>query len=153
MKTWLKVTLAVILALVVLAGAGAAGYRLGLSQNPEVLKQLAELRAQRYSQMQKVTPPQALSQQGQNNDAPKQFVNPRGQGFDPHSRFDRRPDFWSGMFFFPLLGLIKWAALGALVWFGYRYVKNSGWKLVREGQPAQTGVTSAPAEEQNQNGA
>jgi hypothetical protein len=146
-KKWLWITLASILTLVVLTGVAAAGYRLGLTQNPEFIKQMAELRAQRVSQFQKPAQnlaPQQNVPQGQNQQQgvpqgqmPAQGFSPRddfGRGFDPHSNFERgsdrgfdgRDDFIS-----PLFGLIRLAVLAALVWFGYKYVQNSGWKLVK----------------------
>jgi hypothetical protein len=190
-KKWLWVTLVSILTLVVLTGVAAAGYRLGLSQNPAVIQQFAQMRAQRFSQFQnqsgKPVNPQGQGnapQQNQNNNSapapqqnaqgqgnvPQQFppngmMNPgwqqgfdqRGnfnQGFDPRSnfnrgfdRFDRRDNRGRDGFASPLFGLIHLLILGALIWFGYKYAKNSGWKLVREvPQPASPVAESAPIE-------
>jgi predicted negative regulator of RcsB-dependent stress response len=133
-KKWLWITLVSILTLVILAGVGAAGYRLGLTQNPAVIQQLADLRAQRLSQL----PNQGANQMPKGNG---NGISPQEQGFNPHSNFDRGNDRGRGFdrrdgFASPLFGLIHLIILGALVWFGYKYIKNSGWKLVREVPPA-----------------
>jgi hypothetical protein len=142
-KKWLWIALASILTLVVLAGVGAAGYRLGLTQNPAVIQQFAELRAQRAEQFQK----QNAGQLPQQNDKTFDPRSGDGRGFDPHSKFDRRDDRGRGGS--PFFGFFHLIVLGALLWFGYRYAKNSGWKLVRETpQPAPPVVQSAPVEDE-----
>jgi hypothetical protein len=51
----------------------------------------------------------------------------QGQGFDNRGG-DRR----GGMSFFPpIFGLIHLVVLGLLIWLGYKFVKNSGWRLTR----------------------
>ncbi len=128
MNKWLKITLIALLTLAVLSGVALAGYRLGLTQNPEVIQKLADLRAQRLEQFQKQF----------ENGLPGKGL---GRGNNPHGfapgltrEFKRGRGGFS--FFSPLWGLIKLALLGALLWFGYQYAKNSGWKLVKETPPA-----------------
>lgn len=161
-KKWLWITLITILTIVALVGVGFAGYRLGLTQNPAVIKQLAELRTQRFNQMQKQNnqAPNANIPQGK---APYQMwngQNPRMQGFDQRGNFQRGfdPRFESGRgfdrghrsgFFSPLFGLVHLVILGALLWFGYKFIKNSGWKLVKV-SPAPT-VEQAPKSEEPKN--
>lgn len=145
-KKWIWISLAALLTLVVLVAVAGAGFRLGMTQNPAFIQQREELRAQRLNQMQK----QDTNQESKSND---RMFNPHMQGFDPRgnsgrgfdSRFqsDRGFDRGRGGFFPPLFGLIHLVILGALIWFGYKYVKNSGWKLVREVQPVP--VVSEPA--------
>lgn len=168
MNKWLKITLISLLTLVVLLGVGAAGYRLGLTQNPEVIQKLADLRAQRYAQWQQAAPQQQQQQNGatqQGQDAlPQQpqrldgKINPHGQidprgdfnrNYDPRAQFDRRDGGRDRSFGVPFFGLLQWIILGAAIWFGYKYVKNSGWKLVREvPQPAPPVAAPAAAEEE-----
>ena len=135
-KKWLWITLISILTLIVLAGVGLAGYRVGLTQNPAVIKQLAELRAQRAEQFQRQNPGQ-LPQWNDKAADPRDHFNQR---YDPriqsNRRFDRGRDFAERGRFSPLLGLLHLIILGALFWFGYKWIKNSGWKLVRETQLA-----------------
>ena len=139
-KKWLWITLSVLLTLVVLAGVGAAGYRLGLTQNPAFIKQMAELRAQRQPKIEKQKPGQPPQQNDQAFDPRMQGVNPQndfGRGFDRgyEHGFDRGHDRGRGES--PLFGLLHLIVIGALLWFAYKYAKNSGWKLVRETpQPA-----------------
>ena len=68
--------------------------------------------------------------------------NSRNQGFDRqgnnrgnergNDRRDGGRDFFS-----PIFGLIHLAILGLLIWFGYKMVKKSGWRITR--------VAAAPA--------
>ncbi|MDD2921697.1 MAG: hypothetical protein PHQ36_05360 [Anaerolineales bacterium] len=155
-KKWLWITLTVLLTLVVLAGVAAAGFRLGMTQNATFLPR-QDFRAQRLQDAnpggQMVNP----HAQGFDPAPPNGWMeNPRAQGFNPRNNpmrgfndgrnFDRR-----GGFFPPLFGFLRLLAFGALIWLGYKLVKNSGWKLVREAQPSAAVGESAPpnAEEKN----
>lgn len=154
MKTnkWLRITLMTLLALVAVGSAALAGYRVGVSQNPQVVQQLMQWRALRYS---RVLPPQALApaapqadgqiQPQQQTQVVPQEWKPRVPGFNPRgfdqraprARFDRRDRF------FPFPNLLTLALLAAVIWLSYQYAKASGWKLVRE-----TPQSAAPAEPQ-----
>lgn len=168
MKTnkWLRITLTALLTLVVLGATAFAGYRLGISQNPQVIQQIMQWRALRYSRMVPFVPQAAdgsqVSPQAQQGNAPQQNpngwtynphapgFNPRGGfdgGFSPRARFDRRDDFGRGGFF-PFPNLLTLALLAALIWLGYKYAKNSGWKIVRE-----TPQGAAPVAEEKQDAA
>jgi cytoskeletal protein RodZ len=71
------------------------------------------------------------------NSAPKAMQeNSRDRGFN--NNFNERRD---GGFSFlsPIFGLIRLAVLGLLLWIGYKFVKNSGWRLTR------TQASAAPA--------
>lgn len=118
---WLWRTLAVLLSLVILAGVGFAGFRMGVMQG-------ANLPADGTT-----------------------FILNHGRGFDGdmvksksdfgahgrndgRSNFDRRGDFDRRSGFSPfgfVFGLVKLTVFAGLVWLGYRFVKNSGWKLVK----------------------
>lgn len=131
-KKWLTYTLGILLTFVVLAAVGGFGYRLGVTQSASFAKLTdgATARAPFFA---------------------------HGDGFDgnfnkgdwgrPSHGFDRggvdRGDFHGG-FFSPILGLIRLVVLGALVWLGYKLVKNSGWKLVK----ANASESAAPVTEQ-----
>ena len=152
-KKWLWGILITLLTIVVLAGAGFAGYRLGLTQNPAVIKQLVELRAQKFNQMQDQTGKALNPQQNPYNGAYNPHIrgfDQRGnyaQGFDQRSQFNRRDNRGRDGFASPLFGLVHLIILGALLWLVYKFVKNSGWKLVREVQPAPVVSEAASTEE------
>lgn len=129
-KKWLWITLTALLTIVVLTAVAGAGFRYGITQSEAFVK------------MQEARMQQRLAQ---SPNADGKAINPHMQGFDQHGnsghgfeqRFkdNRGFDRGRGGFGSPLFGLIHLAILGALIWFGYKYVKNSGWKLVREAQP------------------
>ncbi len=144
-KKWLWITLSVLLTLVVLVGVAGAGFRYGVMQSPAFVKMQEARMQQKLAQ-----PPK---QQAQNFDQKPNGRNPQMQGFDQHGNFghgfDQHRGFNRGRggFGSPLFGLIHLLILGALLWFGYKYVKNSGWKLVREAQPAPVANQPASVEE------
>ena len=120
---WLWRILAVILTLVVLAGVGFAGFRVGLVQG-------ADLSAEELATI--------FSHGGgtQFNDDSSKTGNSsgfdQGHGFDHGHGFEGRGFDRDGFSFFsPLFGLLRLAVLGGLIWLGYRFVKNSGWRLVK----------------------
>lgn len=119
MKNWIKYTLGILITLVILAAVGGAGFMFGARQSGTFVHPMMNGSAQSF-----------------------------GNGFDPHQGMNGGRDFHNfgrgydrggfGGFFSPLFGLIKLAVLAALGWIGYRFIKNSGWKLTRE-------TASAPA--------
>lgn len=153
-KKWLKVTLIVLLALVALGAAAGVGFRVGVMQSGNIAQRI-NARAQGANQLpngKTVT----IDPQAPNG----WMMNPHGQGFDPRNNpgreFDQRGgpnrgfDRGRGEFGSPLFDLFHLIILGALLWFGYKYVKNSGWKLVREAKPAAVVSESVnAAEEEN----
>jgi len=134
MKTnkWLWRTLAVLLVLVVMAGVGFAGYRMGIMQG-------ANLTA--------------------NGTA---FMFTHGRGFDggmmrggfDHPGFSYgRADFGGRGGFSPfgfIFGLVRLAVFAGLIWLGYHLVKNSGWKLVKTEAAAAPSVQDSESKDQAQ---
>lgn len=131
MKQWIKYTLGILLTLVILAAVAGTGYMFGARQSGATFVHPM------------MNPGQAF-----------------GNGFDPHHQgmsvgrdmhnFGRGYDRSGfGGFLSPVFGLIKLAVLAAMGWIGYKFIKNSGWKLTRETAPVAARVDSAqeaPAE-------
>lgn len=150
MKTnkWLRIALTALLTLIVLGGVAFAGYRVGVTQNPQVVQQWMQWRALRSSRLLPPALPQGNApaapqttdgQQAQPQQQgvaplpqnPKNWkMNPRAERFDPRDKFNDRFDRRDG--FFPFPNLLTLILLAALLWLGYKYAKSSGWKLVRE---------------------
>ena len=133
---WIWRILAVILTLVVLAGVGFAGFRVGLVQG-------AGLSAQELA---------AIFDHGRSarfdSDAPKEGGFDHGHGFVSGHDFDGRGFDRGGFSFFSsLFGLLRLAVLGGLVWLGYRFVKNSGWRVVKAETTAPVAEVPAADEE------
>lgn len=119
---WIWRILAVLLALVVLAGVGFAGFRIGM--------------------MQSVNLPDGMNFGWHSFDgnSPHGFSHDM-RGFDHGRDFGGRGGF---SFFSPIFGLIRLAVLGGLIWLGYTLVKRSGWRLVNVNS-AQASSAPAPA--------
>ena len=114
---WIWWTLTILLTLVVLAGVGFAGFRMGVVQGAN------------------------LTAEGATS-----FMFHHGRGFDNGMMQDdfgmRSFDHGRGgfSFFSPLFGLLRLVVLGGLIWLGYTFVKRSGWRVVK------TAPASAPVE-------
>ena len=110
-KKWLWWALTIVLTLIVLAGVGFAGFRVGIAQAvnlPDVMSFM-----------------HGHARGFDGNDMHNDFG---GRGFDHGGRnFGGRGGF---SFFSPLFGLIRLAVLGGLIWLGYTFVKRSGWRVV-----------------------
>jgi hypothetical protein len=137
-KKWLSYTLGILLTLIVLVAVGAAGFRIGAMQNNTFAHPMMNGAGPNF-------------ERGFGNGQMPNF-HPQGfEGRDFHGRgFDRGERMERGGFFPPIFGLIKLAVLAALLWFGFKLIKNSGWKLTREAAsvPAPAPVVSeAPAAE------
>jgi hypothetical protein len=132
-KKWVTYTLAVLLTLIVLVAVGFAGFRVGMMQNVSLAGNMPFIGHMRGfdNDTNKQGNNNANGQQGFGN--PHNFGNQRG--FDDQRGFNQRGGFGRGGgrggFFSPIFGLIKLVVLGALLWLGYKLVKNSGWKLVK----------------------
>jgi hypothetical protein len=134
MKTrkWIWWTLTTILTIVVLGFTGMAGYRVGLMQGTRVAQTVLQSRNAdgKATTGQWQMPPQMRGPGGNTfgNFHGQDFG--RGQSFDGRNfnRFDRRVGF---PFFAPLFGLLSLAVLALLIWLGYKFAKNSGWRLTR----------------------
>lgn len=128
-KKWLNYTLGILFSLIALAAVGMAGFRAGMMQTIPFGRMAFDHNFENNgSVMQGVNPTDGTTN-GNNFGSNPKFMqgNMRGQEFD-HRGFDRRGrmSVFGGLF-----GLIHFAILALLLWFGYKLVKNSGWKLVR----------------------
>jgi hypothetical protein len=163
-RKWLTYTVGVLLTLVVLAVVGAAGFRIGMTQNasfarPAFARNIgdAPLAMQGNSQnndgvqqgnSQKDNGNQSAQGNFRDNGGPQAMQgNSRNQGFDNRGG-DRRG---GGMpFFAPIFGLIRLAVLGLLLWVVYKLVQKSGWRITRvqaSPVPVATETSSAEVEE------
>ncbi len=119
---WIRVTLTVLLTLIVLVGVAGVSFRMGAMQNTAFAGN-DERMAQNFQSFGHM--------QGFDENFKKQRMM---QGFD-HGDLGRG----RGGFISPLFGLVKLAVLGSLLWLGFKFVKNSGWRITREtAQPAPT---------------
>lgn len=134
-KKWLTYTIGILLTLVVMVAVAGAGFRVGMSQSGT------------FDRAAFAHDFDGSPRTMQGND---QTTDPHGMrsSFQDHGKqqftqgFDGRGNNRGGMpFGSPLFGLIRIAVLGLLAWAGYKFVKNSGWKLTRE----QAAPAPAPA--------
>lgn len=110
-KKWIWWTLTIVLTLIVLAGVGFAGFRVGVLQAVNLPDDMSFMHGH------------ARGFDG--NDMHNGFG---GKGFDHGGRdFGGRSGF---PFFSPLFGLLHLAVIGGLIWLGYTFVKRSGWRVV-----------------------
>ncbi len=119
-KKWLMYTLGILLTLIVLAVVGGVGFRIGAMQNNTFV----------HPMMNGAGP---AFERGFGNGQMPNF-HPQGfEGRDFHDRgFERGQRGGRGGFFSPIFGLLHLIVLGALLWFGYKFIKNSGWRLTRD---------------------
>lgn len=121
---WLTYTLGILLTLIVLAGVGAAGYRIGAAQNGEFI----------HPMMNGTAP--TFRHEFDSGRPPMLGGNIHNQGFDGRGFGERGFGRGGFPFFSPIFGLIRLAALGLLLWGGYKLIQNSGWRLTRVTAPA-----------------
>lgn len=112
-KKWLTYTLGIVLTVIVLAAVGGAGFRMGVIQSASF----------------------ANLTDGQSARAPF-FAHGMDGNFDQMERGNMSRGFDHGRGrdrggFSPIFGLLHLIVVGALGWFGYKLIKNSGWKLVK----------------------
>lgn len=132
---WIWRVLAVLLTLVVLAGVGFAGFRVGVVQG-------ANLTADDLSTM--FTHSRGFDGDMMNGG----FGHGRGD-FNGRGHFDGRGDFGGrgGFgFFSPLFGLLRLAVLGGLIWLAYTFIKRSGWRVVNVNASQPVASAAAPVE-------
>jgi hypothetical protein len=109
MKTnkWIWWTLTIVLTLIVLAGVGFAGFRIGAVQAANLPNGMTFMHGYAHG----------FDGNGMHNG----FA---GRGFDHGGR--------GGFGFFgPLFGLLQLAVWGGLIWLGYTLFKRSGWQMVK----------------------
>ena len=130
-KKWIWITLTILLTLVVLVGVAGAGFRMGMMQNFNLMRNANGGPAQ--------FPPF-----GQMHGFERDF-NGRPGG-DPHMMQGYgRGGFAHGRggFLSPLFGLVHLAIFALLVWAGYTLFKKSGWQFVKVTAPAKSEDTPA----------
>jgi hypothetical protein len=150
-KKWLTYTLGILLTIVVLAAVGGAGFRIGMMQNTSFARapfahNFVGVSQPMQGNLQDNSGPHQPTQgdsqnnsgnqsaQGNDNPQPMQRNLPnngRPQGMPGNARFQGFDDHGNMPFFPHIFGLIHLAVLGLLVWLGYKFVKNSGWRIVR----------------------
>ena len=115
-KKWLTYTLGILLTLIVLTAVGGAAFRMGVTQSASFAN---------LTDGQSARAPFFAHGHGMDGDFSKMDRGEFSHGFDRgHGRDGSR-------FFSPIFGLIHIAIFGALAFFGYKLIKNSGWKLVK----------------------
>jgi len=114
MKHWIWKVLGFLLLLVVVAGVGFAGFRIGMMQSANVTAG-ADFQHPNFGHRFN-----GMDGNGNGNNMPQQNF---GHGRD----FGGRGGFRG---FSPIFGLVRLAVLGGLIWLGYTFFKRSGWKLV-----------------------
>jgi hypothetical protein len=119
---WVRWTLTALLTLIVLAGVGGAGFRLGIMQGRNI-----ELRKEG------APPPFAHSQRFGNNEFNKRLGS-NGQDSDHNNRREFNRGFQHGFRrggLLSIFGLIRLAVLGLIIWGGYTLYQRSGWRFVK----------------------
>jgi hypothetical protein len=124
-KKWVTYLLGALLTLIALTVVGVAGFRAGVTQSADEPRMGMGERPAFNQNVDKNAP----STQGVNPNGNDNFDGtPRGNGFNPRGfdRGHRGMPMMGGLF-----GLIHIVILAAALWFGYKLVRNSGWRLVR----------------------
>jgi hypothetical protein len=114
-KKWLTYTLGIVLTLIVLTAVGGAGFRMGVMQNASFANLTDGSVAQFHS---------FDNYHGMDGDFSRMDGGDFSHGFDRGRGRDRGG-------FSPIFGLFHLIVVGALAFFGYKLIKNSGWKLVK----------------------
>jgi hypothetical protein len=142
-RKWLTYTLGILLTLLVIAGVGMAGFRMGVMQSAKLVRNADGTKEQ--------IQPFGHMRGFENKINNQPGGNPRMmQGFDQggfgRGGFERGRG--GRHFFSPIFSLIHIALLGLLLWFGFKLVKNSGWRLTRT--PAASETPKVEAEEKKE---
>ncbi len=114
-KKWLTYTLGTVLTLIVLTAVGGAGFRMGMMQSASFAN-LTDGSATQFHSFGNT--------HGMDGDFSRMNGGSSSRGFDRGRGGDRGG-------FPPIFGLFHLIVVGALGWFGYKLIKNSGWKLVK----------------------
>ncbi|MCL4269171.1 MAG: hypothetical protein KJZ72_06485 [Anaerolineales bacterium] len=122
---WIGWTLGILLAFIVLAGVGFAGFRFGMMRSIPLADGTFPRWAERFD-----------------GDMPHRFEARdfgRGHHFAMHG-FDR-----GGLrLFSPILWMLRLVVIGGLLWLGFSLFKNSGWRLVNINATQAATVTPTP---------
>lgn len=122
---WIGWTLGILLAFIVLAGVGFAGFRFGMMRSIPLADGTFPRWAERFD-----------------GDMPHRFEARdfgRGHHFAMHG-FDR-----GGLrLFTPILWMLRLVVIGGLIWLGFSLFKNSGWRLVNINATQTATVTPTP---------
>lgn len=149
-KKWLKYTLGILLTLIVLIAVGGAGFRIGVMQSASFTRPAFAHNFDGGPQTMHGNFQGNRNQQGMQGNFFNDKGGPQGMQGNPHNRgFENRSGGHrdGGRFFSPIFGLIRLAVLGLLLWLGYKFVKNSGWRITRaQASPAPT-VSETPSME------
>jgi hypothetical protein len=123
-RKWLTYTLGALLTLIALAVVGMAGFRIGMMQTGDFPRMGIGERPGFNQNVDK----NDHNMQGFNPNGNGNNGTPRGNGFNPRGfdRGHRGMPMMGGLF-----GLVHIAILALLLWFGYKLIQNSGWRLVR----------------------
>ena len=129
-KKWFTYTLGILLTLIVLAVVGGVAFRIGATQNSEFVHPMMNNAGPAFSH--------GFDMPGGN------FHDQEFGGMGFHDRgFDRG----GRSFFSPIFGLVKLAVLGALLWLGFKFVKDSGWRITRETAQPTPAASETPSVE------
>jgi hypothetical protein len=160
-KKWITYTFVTLFTLVALAAVGFAGFRVGVMQSASFAKGMLpfndHMRGFDENNKDQGNEPNNQGNQGQGPNKPQDFGNSKDsgnhKGFDNQRGFERGRGFGhGGGFFGPLFGLIRLIVLGVLLWLGYRFVKNSGWRLVNVNAATTTAAPTVSESVPDENG-
>lgn len=130
MKTnkWVRWIITTLLTVIVLAGVGFAGFRVGVAQAANLTADGAMLMFQhsRGGDGSMMDGNSNMRSSGHGHSFKGQ-TSEQGHDFSGRNSSRGRDGF---SFFSPLFGLLRLAVLGGLVWLGYTLVKRSGWRVV-----------------------
>jgi hypothetical protein len=143
---WLNYSLGILLTLVVLTVVAGAGFRAGAMQSTSFA----------HPSFVNGFNGQVMQRDFHNNGARQMMGSLKNEGLENRSNnrgFDRRDGGFSLLA--PIFGLIRFIVLGLLVWLGYKFVKNSGWRLTRvqatsPATPSNNEVSSVEVEEKKE---
>jgi hypothetical protein len=121
-KKWVTYLLGALLTLIALTVVGVAGFRAGMMQSADYPRMGIGERPAFNQNVDKNNPRMQASNPDEKDDLGR---IPQSNGFHPRG-FDRGMPMRGGP-----LGLIHIAILALLLWFGYKFVQKSSWRLVR----------------------
>ena len=125
-KKWLTYTLGIVLTLIVLTAVGGAGFRMGMMQSASFAN-LTDGSAAKFHSFDNYHGMDGSFSQMERGNMPHGFDRGHGRS--------------------PLFGLIPLLVFGALAWFGYKLVRNSGWKLIKvNASEADASAVETPSE-------